>query len=216
VLKVAEIFLSLQGESTYAGLPCALVRLSGCNLRCSYCDTPYAWEGGQELSVAEAAGRALAYGVPLVEVTGGEPLLQDDVYPLMERLCEAGARVLLETNGSQPLGRVDERVVRILDVKCPGSGFAQCNDWSNMALLRARDEVKFVLTGRADYDFALGVLRHHGLAGRCQVLFSPAWGGGAGVLDPATLAAWMLDDRLAGVRLQLQLHKLLWGEARGR
>jgi 7-carboxy-7-deazaguanine synthase len=212
-LKVSEIFFSLQGESTWAGLPCAFIRLAGCNLRCNWCDTPQALEGGEEMSVDEAARRALAFGVPLVEVTGGEPLLQEEVYPLMETLLGAGARVLLETNGSLPVGRADPRVVKILDVKCPASGFAQCNDWSNLALLRPTDEVKFVLSGRADYDFALGVLRHHGLLERgCPVLFAPV----RGMLEPRRLAAWMLEDRLSGVRLQLQLHKLIWGEERGR
>jgi len=212
-LTVCETFLSLQGESSYAGLPCAFIRLAGCNLRCGWCDTPHAFEGGEEMSVAEAAQRLLAFGVPLVEVTGGEPLLQEDVYPLTERLLAAGARVLLETNGSLSVARVDPRVVRIIDVKCPGSGMAHCNDWSNMALLLATDQLKFVLSGRADYDFALGVLRHHGVLNRgCEVLFAPAWGN----LAPAELAEWMIADKLAGVRLQLPLHKLLWGEARGR
>ncbi len=216
-LKVSEIFLSLQGESTFAGLPCAFVRLAGCNLRCSYCDTAYALSGGEEMAVAEAARRALELGVPLVEVTGGEPLLQEEVYPLMELLLAAGATVLLETNGSLPLGRVDERVHRIVDIKCPGSGFVQCNDWSNMGLLKAGDEVKFVISERADYDFARGVVRHHRLTERCPVLFAPAWGAaGPGGLPAAELASWMIEDRLAGVRLQLQLHKLIWGEQRGR
>lgn len=213
LLKVSEIFLSLQGESTYAGLPCAFIRLAGCNLRCSWCDTPHAREGGEELEVAEAVRRLLAWGVPLVEVTGGEPLLQEGVYPLTETLLAAGATVLLETNGSLPLGRLDSRIVRIVDVKCPGSGFAHCHDWSNMALLRATDQVKFVLAHRADYDFARGVLRQYELERKgCALLFSPAWG----LLEPGELAAWMLEDRLRGVRLQLPLHKLLWGGERGR
>jgi 7-carboxy-7-deazaguanine synthase len=215
-LRVSEIFLSIQGESTHAGLPCAFIRLAGCNLRCSYCDTAYALEGGQEMGTAEAAECALAFGVPLVEVTGGEPLLQEEAYPLMEALLAAGATVLLETNGSLPVGRVDPRVARIIDVKCPGSGFAHCNDWSNMALLRATDEVKFVLADRADYDFARGAVRHYGLLERCPVLFAPAWGEPPQRLEPRQLAEWMLEDRLAGVRLQLQLHKLIWGQARGR
>ncbi|MFH0810459.1 MAG: radical SAM protein [Pseudomonadota bacterium] len=212
-LLVSEIFFSIQGESTHAGLPCVFVRLAGCNLRCSYCDTGHALEDGTRMSVEEVASRTIAYRVPLVEITGGEPLLQEDVYSLMDTLLDAGSHVLLETNGSLPLGRVDSRIKRIVDVKCPGSGAVHSVNWANMPLLGPRDEVKFVLSDRTDYDFARGAILHHSLLARgCAVLLSPV----RQRLEPKDLAGWMLEDKLRGVRLQLQLHRIIWGEERGR
>jgi len=211
VLRVNEIFHSIQGESTQAGEPCVFVRLTGCNLRCSWCDTAYAFHAGSEMSVEEVVARVRGYGCRLVEVTGGEPLLQREAVPLLEALLRAGHDVLLETGGSLPIDRVPRGVRRIVDVKCPGSGEQARNHWENLAELDAGDEVKFVLAGRADYDWAVREIRERGIGGRCPILFSPVHGR----LDPAELAAWVLADRLP-VRLQLQLHKILWpGVLRG-
>jgi len=215
-LVVHEVYASLQGESTFAGLPCVFVRLSACHLRCTWCDTPHAFDEGRRESVDDVVMRAHAFGIPLVEVTGGEPLLQPGVYPLMGQLCDLGHRVLLETSGSLDVSRVDARVVRIVDLKCPGSGEIERNRWDNLAHLRASDEIKFVLADRADYEWARAVIRERGLglgggAGGAAVLLSTAHG----LLDPAQVAAWMLEDRLPA-RLQLQLHKILWDpNARG-
>jgi 7-carboxy-7-deazaguanine synthase len=212
VLTINEIFHSFQGESTHAGRPCVFVRLTACDLRCSWCDTPYAFHEGHKMSVDEVLPQVQAYGCELVEVTGGEPLLQADVYPLMQRLLDAGHTVMLETGGHRSIARVPAAVIRIVDVKCPGSGEAAKNDWSNIELLTDRDEVKFVIRDRADYEFARDVLRRHGLDARCAaVLLSPVHG----ALAPKDLAAWMLQDRLPA-RLQLQVHKYIWGaDARG-
>ncbi len=212
MLTVNEIFLSVQGESTYAGRPCVFVRLTGCDLRCTWCDTAYAFHEGQRMSVDEVLQRVDAFGSPLVEVTGGEPLLQRDVYPLMERLLEAGRTVLLETGGQVDVSAVPGGVVKIMDVKCPGSGESDRNDWGNIDRLRSRDQVKFVIKDRADYEYARDLVGRHALDRRCAaVLFSPVHQ----VLDSRQLSAWILEDRLP-VRLQLQIHKYIWGaEVRG-
>jgi 7-carboxy-7-deazaguanine synthase len=209
MLTVNEIFYSIQGESTRAGRPCVFVRLTACDLRCSWCDTAYAFYEGDKRTVDEVVAEVERYGCPLVEITGGEPLLQEDVYPLMDALLARGRTILLETGGHRSIGRVPRDVVRIVDVKCPGSGESDRNDWTNLEALTPRDEVKFVISDRADYEFALDVISRHDLAGRCAaILFSPA----TGVLDPAALSEWMLADRTPG-RLQLQLHKLIWPHA---
>jgi 7-carboxy-7-deazaguanine synthase len=209
MLTVNEIFHSIQGESTYAGRPCVFVRLTACDLRCSWCDTPYAFHEGRKMSVDEVMAAVDGYGCPLVEVTGGEPLLQDDVYPLMERLLADGREVMIETGGHRPIDRVPAAVVKIVDVKCPASGESEKNDWSNLDRLAPHDQVKFVVQDRADYDFAMAVIARHDLASRtAAVLISPVHG----VLDARTLSEWMLADRTPA-RLQLQLHKFIWSPA---
>ena len=206
MLTINEIFHSVQGESTYAGRPCVFVRLTACDLRCSWCDTPYAFYEGSKRSLDEVIGEVDRYGCPLVEVTGGEPLLQEDVYPLMQRLLSSGKTVLLETGGHRSTERVPAEVVTILDVKCPGSGEAEKNDWGNLGRLRPQDEVKFVVKDRVDYEFARDVIARHELAGRAAAIhLSPVHG----VLDPKMLSEWVLADRLP-VRVQLQLHKYIW------
>lgn len=210
-LVVHEIYRSLQGESTFVGLPCVFVRLTACLLRCGYCDTPHAFQQGETLSVAEVFDRAMALGDRLVELTGGEPLLQREVYPLMTRLADAGRTVLLETSGAVDIAAVDPRVHIILDLKTPGSGEVAANVWANLDLLRPKDEVKFVVCDRADFDWSVAQVRAHKLIDRCPVLFSPVFGR----VGPADLAAWVLETGLP-VRLQVQLHKTLWGpNARG-
>jgi len=210
-LVVHEAYVSIQGESTWAGLPCAFVRLSAGHLRCTWCDTPHAFDAGTRRAVADVIAEAHGFGTELVEITGGEPLLQPGVYPLMSGLCDLGHTVLLETAGALDIGRVDPRVVRIVDLKCPGSGEEPRNRWENVALLTARDEVKFVLADRADYEWARAVIAQHGLARRCTVLLSVAHG----MLAPADVVAWMLADRLPA-RFQLQMHKVIWDpNARG-
>jgi 7-carboxy-7-deazaguanine synthase len=210
-LRVTEIFHSLQGEADTAGIPTAFVRLTGCPLRCSYCDTDYAFYGGEWWSLDAIADRVASFGTRYVCVTGGEPLAQPNVLKLMTRLCDLGYRVSLETSGALDARAVDARVVRVLDVKTPGSGEEARNFLPNLATLRPHDLVKFVLTGRADYEWARAFIAAHGLAGCAQLLFSPSHG----ELDPTELAGWILADRLP-VRLQLQLHKLLWGGEPGR
>jgi 7-carboxy-7-deazaguanine synthase len=206
MLTVNEIFYSIQGESTQAGRPCVFVRLTACDLRCTWCDTAYAFHEGSKRTVDDVLAEVEGYDCPLVEITGGEPLLQDDVYPLMDALLARGRTVLLETGGHRSIARVPTDVVRIMDVKCPASGEAERNDWSNLEVLTRRDEVKFVIQDRTDYEFALDIVGRHRLAARCAaVLFSPV----KGVLDPVTLSEWMLADRVPA-RLQIQLHKLLW------
>jgi 7-carboxy-7-deazaguanine synthase len=210
-LKVCETFYSVLGESTFAGLPAFFVRLTGCNLRCRYCDTPYAYEGGEEVAVAALLEAALASPTRVVLVTGGEPLLQAETRPLLSQLAEAGFTTLLETNGSLPVSQVDPRVHRILDLKCPGSGMAGHNDWHNLDFLTSRDEVKFVVLNHTDFTWALGVIREFKLAERLPVLISPAFG----QVAEKEVAAWILESGLP-LRLNLQLHKYLWGpEARG-
>jgi 7-carboxy-7-deazaguanine synthase len=210
-VRVTEIFRSIQGESTRAGLPCAFVRLTGCALRCVWCDSAYAFTGGEEMSVEDAAGRVLALGTDLVEITGGEPLEQAGVYPLMERLLDAGRTVLLETGGHVPIDRVDPRVVRIVDVKAPGSGMAAANLPENLRALGPADEVKFVLADRRDFDWALAFVRERDLDRRHVVTFSPAWQ----TLPASELADWVRDCGRP-IRLGLQLHKILWGDVPGR
>lgn len=212
MLTVNEIFHSIQGESTHAGRPCVFVRLTACDLRCTWCDTPYAFQEGRKASVAEVVAQVDAYGCEYVEITGGEPLLQADVYPLMRELLTRGHRVLIETGGHRSVADVPPEVVRIIDVKCPASGESGRNHWANLDILRPQDEVKFVIQDRADYEFAREVVKAHELAGRTTaVLFSPVHN----VLEGKQLAAWILEDRLP-VRLQLQVHKYIWGaETRG-
>jgi 7-carboxy-7-deazaguanine synthase len=206
MLTITEIFHSIQGESTFAGRPCVFVRLTACDLRCAWCDTPYAFTEGRKMSVDDVLAAVEATGCPLVEITGGEPLLQDEVYPLMASLLAAGRTVLLETGGHISLDRVPDGVVTIMDVKCPGSGESGRTHQANLERLKARDEVKFVIQDRADYEFARGVTSAHRLDTRCgAVLFSPVHG----VLAPRDLAAWILADRLP-VRVQLQVHKYIW------
>jgi 7-carboxy-7-deazaguanine synthase len=193
VLSVNEIFYSIQGESTYAGRPCVFVRLAGCDLRCAWCDTAYAFNEGQKMSVDDVLRRVDTYASPLVEVTGGEPLLQDDVYPLMERLLDSGRTVLLETGGQVDISRVPGAVVKVMDVKCPASGESNKVEWTNIDRLGSRDQVKFVIQDRGDYEFARDVVTRHALDRRCAaVLFSPVHG----VLDPRELSEWILGDRL--------------------
>jgi len=211
MLTVNEIFLSIQGESTHAGLPCVFVRLTGCNLRCAWCDTAYAFEEGRKMAVDDVVRQVGAFGCDLVELTGGEPLLQAEAVPLMRELLARGHTVLLETGGSLPIEPVPHGVRRIVDVKCPGSGESGRNRWENLADLRQGDELKFVLADRSDYEWAVRQVRERGLAGRCPLIFSPVHG----ALAPRTLAEWVLEDRLP-VRVQVQLHKLLWpGAERG-
>ena len=211
-LVVHEIYSSVQGESTFAGLPCAFVRLTGCNLRCTWCDTPQAFYGGERLRRDEVLARALALGTPLVELTGGEPLLQPGVLPLLAELCDAGRTVLVETSGEADVSRVDPRVHKIMDLKAPGSGESHRNRWSNLEHLTARDEIKFVLAGREDYDWMRGVIRDRRLdALGVALLASTVWGR----LAARELVAWVLEDRLP-VRVQVQMHKVIWGaEAQG-
>jgi len=205
-ILVNEIFYSVQGESTHAGRPCVFVRLTGCNLRCSWCDTEYAFYEGRKMTVAEVGERVLDYRCDLVEITGGEPLLQPGVYPLMDRLLAAGKTVMVETSGASDVGRLDPRVIKIMDLKCPGSGEAGRNLWSNLDHLTPRDEIKFVVSDRADYEWARAVILERDLASRVHaILLSCTFDG----LAPASLAAWILEDRLPA-RLQLQLHKYVW------
>jgi len=206
MLTVNEIFHSIQGESTRAGDRCVFVRLTACDLRCSWCDTPYAFHEGRKMSVDDVMSAVEAYGCPLVEITGGEPLLQEGVYDLMDRLLADGHTVLLETGGHRPIDRVPAKVVKIVDVKCPGSGEADKNHWANLERLAPHDEVKFVVLDRADYEFARDVVTRTQLPSRAAaILFSPVHD----VLDPKTLSEWVIADRLP-VRVQLQLHKLIW------
>lgn len=212
MLAINEIFYSIQGESTRAGYPCVFVRLTACDLRCSWCDTPYAFYEGTKMSVDDVVAEVNRYSCPLVEITGGEPLLQEDVYELMDRLVSGGRTVLLETGGHRPVTRVPTAVVTIVDVKCPASDEARSNDWTNLDRLRPHDEVKFVIQDRTDYEFARDVVGRYNLTSRCAaILFSPVHG----VLAPQALADWMLEDHVPA-RLQLQLHKYLWSPtARG-
>jgi 7-carboxy-7-deazaguanine synthase len=206
MLTINEIFHSIQGESTHAGRPCVFVRLTACDLRCSWCDTTYAFHEGRKMSVDEVLQSVDGYGCDVVEITGGEPLLQKEVYPLMQRLLEQGRTVMLETGGHLSADSVPEGVIRVIDVKCPGSGESEKNHWANLDRLRPTDEVKFVIRDRIDYEYAREVVLTRTLVGRCTaVLFSPVHG----VLDPKQLAAWVLQDRLP-VRVQLQVHKYIW------
>lgn len=204
-LKVNEIFLSLQGEGARTGLPCVLVRLAGCNLRCRWCDTAYAWDEGRDMTLPAILGQVAQFGCPRVELTGGEPLLQPAAADLLQRFCQTGYETLVETNGSLDISALDERIARILDIKCPSSGHCHANRWDNLRCLRPRDEVKFVIAGRGDYDYARSVVQEHRLTGRAAIVFSPV----REALEPSTLAEWILADKI-DVRLGLQLHKILW------
>jgi len=208
-MKICEIFTSIQGESSYAGLPCTFIRLTGCNLRCAYCDTTYAYAEGNERSEDEIMGMVTDNRLKLVEITGGEPLLQQDVYPLVKRLLDNGCTVLVETNGSMSIREIDRRAVLILDIKTPGSGMSGEMDFSNLAHLKQSDEIKFVLTGRADYEWAKEIMSRYALGEKCHVLLSPVFGN----LSPEQLAVWILEDRL-DVRLNLQLHNYIFGPGR--
>jgi 7-carboxy-7-deazaguanine synthase len=210
-LRVNEIFHSLQGEADAVGFPTVFVRLTGCPLRCRYCDTEYAFHAGEWTGIDAILERVGAYGAAHVCVTGGEPLAQPNCRSLLARLCEAGYAVSLETSGALDIGGIDARVARVVDVKTPQSGESGRNRLDNFALLAPRDQLKFVLCSRADYEWARSFIGEHALPARCQVLFSPSHG----ELAPATLADWILADRLP-VRFQLQLHKVLWGDVRGR
>jgi 7-carboxy-7-deazaguanine synthase len=210
-LRITEIFHSIQGEADAVGWPTVFVRLTGCPLRCTWCDTTYSFEGGDWRDIDAIVEQVASYAARHVCVTGGEPLAQKRCLLLLQRLCDAGHDVSLETSGALDIGAVDPRVHRVVDFKPPGSGEQARNLWSNVGHLRADDQVKFVLADRADYDWSVARLAEHGLAGRCQVLFSPSHG----QLDGRHLAEWILADRLP-VRLQLQLHKVLWADERGR
>ncbi len=208
-LVVNEIFHSIQGESSHAGRPCVFIRLSACNLRCTWCDTAYAFTAGESVALDRILASVASYHCDLVEVTGGEPLLQSGCHDLLSALCDAGYQVLLETGGSLDISAVDARVHRIVDVKCPGSGMADRNRWANLAVLTPGDEVKFVVADRADFDWAVEIDRRYGMSSRCPVLFSPVFG----TLSPTDLAAWLLDTGIRA-RLQVQLHKYLWDPQR--
>lgn len=205
MLRITEIFFSIQGESSHAGRPCVFVRLTGCNLRCRWCDSVYTFTGGEKMTLDDVIARVRGYGCELVEVTGGEPLAQPEVLPLIERLCDDGFEVLIETSGSIDITSVDPRAKLILDVKAPGSGEVAKNRWENLAQLRPHDEVKFVLADRADYEWARNIIEEYRLD-RWTVLLSAAWG----ELPMKDLAEWMLADRLPA-RFQTQLHKHIWG-----
>jgi 7-carboxy-7-deazaguanine synthase len=210
-LRISEIFYSLQGESTRVGLPSVFIRLTGCPLRCTYCDTAYAFTGGQTQTLHEIIKEAATYSTPYICVTGGEPLAQKGCITLLQSLCNAGYSVSLETSGALDVSAVDPRVSKILDIKTPASGEMTKNLWSNLSHLNAQDEIKFVLCGEPDYIWAKLILDEHRLGDKCTVLFSPA----QGQLEARDLAEWILRDKLK-VRLQVQLHKLLWGNQQGK
>jgi 7-carboxy-7-deazaguanine synthase len=207
-MRITEIFYSIQGESSYAGLPCVFVRLTWCNLRCTWCDSEYTFKGGEEFSVDEILEKVREYGCKLVEVTGGEPLVQKrECCELVTRLCDEGFNVLVETGGGLDATVLDKRAIKILDVKCPGSGESERNVWSNLENLNPLDEIKFVIQDRADFDFTLGVIEKYSLENRApQVLMSPVWG----AVEWKDLAAWILHSGVRA-RMQLQMHKLIWG-----
>lgn len=210
-LKVSEIFYSLQGEATRVGLPTVFIRLTGCPLRCSWCDTTHAFSGGERLSLDAILSQVAPFATPHVCVTGGEPLAQKNCLPLLVALCDAGYDVSLETSGALDICEVDPRVSRIVDLKAPSSGESARNYWSNIDCLTQRDELKFVIADRSDYEWMRQAIRDNRLDGRCPLLVSPV----QGEIDPQTLAEWVLDDRLP-VRFQVQLHKLLWGNMQGK
>jgi 7-carboxy-7-deazaguanine synthase len=210
-LVVNEIFFSIQGESSHTGRPCAFVRLAHCNLRCSYCDTEYAFYEGQNMSLEDVVSKVGDFPTDLVEITGGEPLLQSSVHPLIKRFLDDGKTVLIETGGSIDVRPVDPRAILIYDIKCPDSGMTEKNRWANLPHLKPQDEIKFVLGSRRDYDWAKEKMGELDLVKKYTILFAPVWG----QMDPGELAEWVLEDGLS-VRLQVQLHKILWGaETRG-
>jgi len=204
-LRIHEIFISIQGESSHAGLPCVFIRLTGCPLRCTWCDTAYAYDEGMEMTIGELTGRLEGFAIPLVSVTGGEPLAQPETFELIKALCDSDYTVLLETNGAMDIAAVDPRAVVIMDVKCPGSGMTDRMRWSNLELLKPADEVKFVIGSRSDYEFARGIMEKHQLAKRCSILLSTVYG----KISSQRVVRWMLKDRLRA-RFQLQLHKYIW------
>ncbi|MGH7273074.1 MAG: radical SAM protein [Nitrospiria bacterium] len=204
-MKVNELFYSIQGESTRAGHPCIFVRLTGCNLRCTWCDTAYAFYEGDEMTADEILDRVKGYPCRMVEFTGGEPLLQHEVHPLITQLLDEGYQVLIETGGSLDIRKVDPRATIIMDIKCPGSGMSDRMRWENIRALTSKDEVKFVIKDRQDFEWAVGVIRRHDLIGRCAVLLAPTFG----ELEPRQLAQWILEKGLK-VRLQVQIHKYIW------
>lgn len=211
-MRLTEIFYSLQGEASRVGLPTLFIRLTGCPLRCVWCDTEYAFEDGTRYSLDQILDQAASYRVKQVTVSGGEPLAQPGCHELLKRLCDAGYEVSLETSGAMPVEAVDSRVCLVMDLKCPGSGELGRNRWENLNYLKPKDEVKFVIADRTDYEWSKAKLFEHDLSHRvAEVLFSPV----AGQLEPAQLADWILEDQLP-VRFQLQLHKLLWRDAKGR
>jgi len=205
MIRITEIFHSIQGESSHAGRPCVFVRLTGCNLRCRWCDSEYTFTGGEKMSIDDVIARVRSYGCDLVEVTGGEPLAQKEGFDLIGRLCDEGFEVLIETSGSIDIEPVDRRAKIVLDIKCPGSGEVERNYWPNLGKLKPHDEIKFVIADRCDYEWARGIIEKHNLAGR-TILFSAVWG----ELEMKPLAEWMLADRVPA-RLQTQLHKHIWG-----
>jgi len=210
-LQITEIFHSIQGESTRVGEPCVFVRLTGCPLRCTWCDTEFAFHGGETLTLQDVLDRVQSYGCSLIEVTGGEPLHQPNALVLLKKLCDEGYQVMIETSGAFDISAIDPRVSIIMDVKCPGSGMTDRMRWANMEHLSRKDEVKFVLRDRADYEWGKDMLKQYRLGERCAVLFSPVFGS----LELQPLTEWVLKDRLP-VRVQMQLHKLIWGpEIRG-
>ena len=204
-MKVCEIFASIQGESTYAGLPCIFVRMTGCNLRCKYCDTTYAYDQGSEMTVEDIIDAVRFFGFNLVEITGGEPLLQRDTGALISLLLNMEFKVMVETNGSADIGDIDRRATIIMDVKTPGSGMSDSMRIENIALLKKSDELKFVITDKVDYDWARAMVRQFSLSGKCTVLFSPVYG----KLEPLELSKWIIADKLP-VRINLQLHKYIY------
>ncbi len=210
-MKVCEIFKSIQGESSYAGIPCLFIRLTGCNLRCTYCDTKYAYFEGQELSEEKILSEVHRAGINLVEITGGEPLLQKEVYHLIKTLLDEDYKVLIETNGSISIKDIDKRAVIILDIKTPGSGMNKEMDFSNLDYIKNTDEIKFVITNRIDYEWSKGIIHQYNLQDRCHILISPAYG----ILQPEELAKWILEDALE-VRLNLQLHKYIFNSEKNR
>jgi len=210
-MRITEIFYSIQGESSFIGLPCVFIRTTGCNLRCVWCDTAYSFYGGEEISLNDILKKVASYNCKLVEITGGEPMLQKEIYELCERLLAANYTVLMETGGSLDLSKLDRRVIKVVDIKCPGSGEAERNFWPNLEILQPHDQIKFVIKDRADYEWTLGIIRQHRLDRRFHLLFSPVFG----EMDLRALAEWMLADRVKA-RLQIQLHKFIWSpETRG-